>query len=83
MPLPDRLEDMTNPQLRNLLKLEDLPRTGKKSVLIARLGEYSGKPKPDVDWQYSDAKKELKAELLNPNSLLHMMTVDEIWNSRA
>jgi hypothetical protein len=52
-------------------------------VLIAWLREYSGKPKPDVDWQYSNAKKKLKEELLNPSFLLHMMTVNEIWNSRA
>jgi hypothetical protein len=39
---------MSVPELKNLLKLEGLAVSGKKAELIARLREYSGKPKPEV-----------------------------------
>jgi hypothetical protein len=41
--MPPTLEKMTAPELKNLLKLEGLPVSGKKDELIARLREYSGK----------------------------------------
>jgi hypothetical protein len=75
------LENMTVPELKNLLKLEGLAVSGKKAELIARLREYSGKPKPEVDWQYSKAKRKLKKQLLDPTSNVHNMTADEVWNS--
>jgi hypothetical protein len=79
--MPPTLEKMTAPELKNLLKLEGLPVSGKKDELIARLREYSGKPKPEVDWQYSKAKRKLKKQLLDPTSDVHNMTAKEVWNS--
>jgi hypothetical protein len=81
MPPPPTLENMSVPELKNLLKLEGLAVSGRKADLIARLREYSGKPKPDVDWQYSKVKKKLKKQLLDPTSDVHNMTAKEVWNS--
>jgi hypothetical protein len=73
---------MTVPELKNLLKLQGLAVSGRKADLIARLREYSGKPKPEVDWQYSKAKRKLKKQLLHPTSSdVHNMTADDVWNS--
>ena len=76
-----RLEEMNVKELKNLLKLEGLPVGGNKSDLIARLRAYSGKPKPEVDWQYSTAKKKLKKQLLDSSSSVHKMTAEEVWHS--
>jgi hypothetical protein len=38
--LPNNLQSMTNQQLKDLLKLRDLPVSGKKADLIARLETY-------------------------------------------
>ena len=67
--------------LQSLLRKEGLPVSGRKSELIERLVNplYRG-PKPKV-WQYSDAKKELKRELLKPSSPLHSMTAKEVQNT--
>ena len=82
VPSPQTLQRMKVDQIKDLLKLEKLPVGGNKAELIARLQKYSGKPKPEKDWQYSKAKKLLKAELLDPNSDIHKMSVEEIWVSK-
>ncbi|KAL3785125.1 hypothetical protein ACHAWO_007948 [Cyclotella atomus] len=74
--MPPTLENMSVPELKDLLKLQGLAVSGRKADLIARLREYSGKPKPEVDWQYSKAKKKLKKQLLDPTSSIHNMTAD-------
>jgi hypothetical protein len=43
------LENKSVPELKDLLKLQGLAVSGRKADLIARLREYSGKPKPEVD----------------------------------
>jgi hypothetical protein len=48
--LPNNLQLMTNQQLKDLLKLRDLPVSRKKADLIARLETYSGRPKPSKKW---------------------------------
>ena len=77
----DDLEGKTVGQLKDLLKLQDLPVGGKKKELIQRLREYSGKPKPAVAWQYSTVKKKLKKQLLDPNSSVHKMSDKEVHYS--
>jgi hypothetical protein len=73
---------MTVPELKNVLsKLQGLAVSGRKADLIARLREYSGKPKPEVDWQCSKAKRKLKKQLLDPMPSVHNMTADDVWNS--
>ena len=79
--LPENLESMKNKELQALLKLRDLPISGKKSELIARLREYSGRKKPSKAWQYSQAKKDLKKALLDPRSPLHGMTAEAVHNN--
>ena len=79
--LPENLESMKNKELQALLKLRNLPISGKKSELIARLREYSGRKKPSKAWQYSQAKKDLKKALLDPRSPLHGMTAEAVHNS--
>jgi hypothetical protein len=34
-----------------------------------------------ADWQYRKAKKKLKKQLLDPKSIIHNMTADDVWNS--
>ena len=79
--LPNNLEALTNPQLKDLLKLRDLPVSGKKADLIARLKTYSGRPKPSKKWANSQAKKDLKKALLDPNHPFHTMAPDAVHNS--
>lgn len=79
--LPNNLNSMTCAQLKDLLKLRDLPVGGKKAELIKRLEEYSGRTKPSKKWQNSTAKKDLKKALLDPNHVFHSMTADAIHNS--
>ena len=79
-----RLEDFKVPELKSLLQNKGLPVAGKKDELIERLRKYpngygpKGAPKK---WQYSKAKLKLKKDLLDKNSHIHNMSVDEIWNS--
>ena len=58
-----------------------LPVSGRKSELIERLknGVPPG-PKPKA-WQHSEAKKQLKRDLLDPKSPIHGMSVEAIRNS--
>eukprot|EP00956_Cyclotella_meneghiniana_P015621 scaffold24036_cov94-Cyclotella_meneghiniana.AAC.3 len=79
--LPNNLNSMTCPQLKDLLKLRDLPVSGKKAELIERLKNYSGRTKPSKKWQNSQAKKDLKKALLDPNHHFHRMTPDAIHQS--
>jgi hypothetical protein len=72
---------MTNQQLKDLLKLRDLPVSGKKADLIARLETYSGRPKPSKKWANSQAKKDLKKALLDLNHPFYSMTPDAVHNS--
>ena len=44
--LPNNLNSMTCAQLKDLLKLRDLPVSGKKAELIKRLKDYSGRTMP-------------------------------------
>ena len=81
-PPPQALQKMKVDQIRDLRKLAELPVGGNKAELIARLQKYLGKPKPKKEWQSSKAKKLLKSELLDPNSDIHKMSVDEIWVSK-
>ena len=77
----EALKKKTKNELKDLLKLEGLPLSGNKPDLIWRLQNYSGKPKPAVKWQCSQAKKDLKKALLNPHSPLHKMSAAEIHMS--
>eukprot|EP00804_Cyclotella_cryptica_P014118 CCRYP_005574-RA/>CCRYP_005574-RA protein AED:0.07 eAED:-0.00 QI:0/-1/0/1/-1/1/1/0/233 len=79
--LPNNLNSMTCAQLKDLLKLRDLPVSGKKAELIKRLEDYTGRTKPSKKWQNSQAKKDLKKALLDPNHVFHRMTADAIHNS--
>jgi hypothetical protein len=72
---------MTCAQLKDLLKLRDLPVSGKKAELIKRLKDYSGRTMPSKKWQNSQAKKDLKKALLDLNHVFHRMTPDAIHNS--
>jgi hypothetical protein len=60
---------MTNQQLKDLLKLRDLPVSGKKVDLIALLKTYSGRPKPS------------KKCLLDLNHPFYSMTPDAVHNT--
>ena len=87
VPTPQELQQMKVNQIKDLLKLEKLPVSvsGNNTLSwlpICRLQKYRGKPKPNKEWQYSKAKKLLKSELLDPNSDIHNMSVDEIWVSK-
>lgn len=79
--LPNNLNSMTCAQLKDLLKLRDLPVSGNKAELIQRLKDYSGRTMPSKKWQYSQAKKDLKKALLDPNHIFHRMTPDAIHQS--
>ena len=79
--LPNDLENHTVQQLKDLLKLRDLPISGRKADLIVWLRTYSSRPKPSTQWQYSQAKKDLKKALLDPNHVFHTMPPDVIHNS--
>jgi len=79
--LPNDLENHTVQQLKDLLKLRNLPVSGRKAELISRLRTYSGRPKPSKQWQYSQAKKDLKKALLDSNHAFHSMTPESIHNS--
>jgi len=68
-------------ELKDLLKLQELPLKGNKAQLIKRLQEYSGKPKPEKAWQYSQAKIDLKKALLDPTSPFHTMSAEQVHNS--
>ena len=79
--LEDRLKDMKKADLKSLLKQKDLPLSGNKEELIERLVLYpNGCPEAPL-WQYSNTKKYLKRELLDPSSPIHNMSVKDIWNS--
>jgi hypothetical protein len=79
-----RLKDLKVPELKSLLQDKALPVAGKKDELIERLRKYpngygpKGAPK---QWQYSNTKMKLKKDLLDKNSHIHDMSVNEIWNS--
>jgi hypothetical protein len=47
--MPPFLENMSVPELKDLLKLQGLVVSGRKADLIARLNEYLGKAKSEVD----------------------------------
>lgn len=67
--LPSNLEGMKKDELKALLKLRDLPVSGNKPELIARLRTYSGRKKPSKPWQNSQAKKDLKRPCSTPTHL--------------
>ena len=77
------VEAMKVPELKSLLKQKGLPMMGCRSELIERLNKYpNGDPKPKK-WQHSSAKKDLKRQLLDPQSPIHNMSIAEIWKSDA
>ena len=79
--LEDRLKAMKKADLKSLLKQKDLPLSGNKEELIERLVLYpNGCPEAPL-WQYSNTKKYLKRELLDPSSPIHNMSIKDIWNS--
>lgn len=74
-------EGMKVKELQSLLKQKGLPVTGRKAELIDRLKNASSNgPKPKA-WQHSNAKKDLKRALLDPNSPIHNMSVEDIRDS--
>ena len=74
------LEKLQVKELKALLKARGLPVTGRKAELIDRLRNPHTGPKPKP-WQHSQAKKDLKKDLLNPNSPIHNMCIDAIKKS--
>ena len=67
-------------ELKALLKERGLPVSGNKAELIDRLRYPLTGPKPKP-WQHSQAKKDLKKDLLNRNSPIHNMCIDAIKES--
>ena len=75
------LSKLKKADLESLLKKKDLPVAGNKDELIERLRKYpNGCPKA-IAWQFSEAKKKLKKDLLDSTSPIHNMSVRSIWNS--
>lgn len=75
------LEQMKVADLKSLLKKKGLPLAGRKEELIERLRKYPHGYKKPKAWQNSNAKKDLKRDLLDPSSPIHNMSVGNIWNS--
>ena len=73
----ENLEDLRVRELKGLLRERGLPVSGRKGELIERLRNPPTGPKPKP-WQHSDAKKALKKALLDPNSEIHNMSVEEV-----
>jgi len=71
------LEALKVKQLKAILKERGLPVSGRKAKLIERLRNPPVGPKPK-SWQHSEAKKDLKRALLDPNSPIHKMSLEEI-----
>jgi hypothetical protein len=74
------LETLKVPQLKALLKEKGLPVSGRKDELIKRLRSPPVGPKPKA-WQHSEAKKILRKALLDPKSIIHKMSIEEVKNS--
>ena len=81
LPTKESLEQLKVKDLQSLLRKEGLPISGRKDELIGRLTNplYHG-PKSKA-WHYSNAKKDLKRELLKPYSPLHSMSAKEVQNT--
>lgn len=83
-PQQQKLDDLSKlkvPELKSRLKKKGLPVGGRKNDLIERLRKYpNGYQKPKA-WQYSNARKKLKRDLLSPTSSIHNMGVGDIWKS--
>ena len=75
-------EKLNVKELKALLKGRGLPVSGRKADLVDRLRNPLTGPKPKL-WQHSGAKKDLKRALLDPNSPIHNMSVEQILGMDA
>ena len=78
------LKKLNVEELKSLLRKKGLTVSGRKAELLERLNIGWNKTGIKVKaWQHSEAKKKLKRALLDPDSPIHNMSLEEIRKSES